>query len=358
MKKTILITVMILIIFTVALSDEFYPDIRPGYGVTDIGWLSDYFSPLKGTNMDTPVFYMESGVEGPTFLLLGGTHPREIAGTTAATLFLENVVVESGRVIVIPFANKSAASVADSAYRPEMPHFIPVETKSGIRYLVYADRRTDIIDQGIEDPETFIHYPTGFKLEDGSETRNLNRCYPGKIDGTPTQQLAYGIMELIRNEKVNFNLDMHESDTPEEYTTEDGNTYQGGRLAYMLVCHPKGIEIGAMVNMSLEDEGFPMKLEESSFKFRGLSHREIGDNSDCISFLSESPNPAQDRWRKNPDVIDDEKYPLNHRVGMHLDLIRYLIEYYNMFSVNGEILIENIPYSSDLTENGIEYYLN
>ncbi len=357
MKK--ILTVLIICLSSVwAFSDAFQPDIRPGYGVTGMCWLSDYFDAIKGTNMDTPVYFMDSGVEGPTFLLLGGTHPREVAGTTAATIFIEKGMVESGRVIVIPFANKSAASIPDEGYRPEIPHFIPVQTKSGTRYLVYADRRTDIEDQGIADPETFIHYPTGYELEDGAESRNLNRCYPGKADGTPTMQLAYAIIELIKQENVNFNLDMHESDTPENYTDENGMVQEGGRLSYMLVCHPRGLEIGALTIMDLEDEGFPMKLEESSYKFRGLSHREIGDYTDCISFLSESPNPAQDRWRENPDVINDDLYPLTHRVGMHLDLIKYLVEYYNLFSENGELIINGLPSANELELFGVEEFLN
>ena len=104
----------IVLLFTSAAFGSFLrPDIRPGYGVTDIGWLSDYFSPIRNTNMDTPVYFMDSGVEGPTFVLMGGTHAREISGTTAAIVFIENVIVTKGKVIVIPFSNLSAASIKD-----------------------------------------------------------------------------------------------------------------------------------------------------------------------------------------------------------------------------------------------------
>jgi len=332
----------------------FQPDVRPGYGVTDIGWLSDYFPPLRGTNLDTPVFYMDSGVEGPTFLLMGGTHPREIASMVAATIFVENVVVKKGRVIVIPYANKSAASIPDTFGK--VPHFIPVKSRSGPRFLVYGDRRTDPKDQGMPDPEKFVH-PSGFELEDGAEARNLNRQYPGVPEGNPTQQLAYAIIQLIKAEKVNFNLDMHESGTPEEYVDESGNIKKGGRLAFTLVCNPAALEIGAMALLMLEDQGITFNLEESNPEFRGLSHLEIYNATGCLSFLSETPNPGQDPWRKHVDVINDPKYPLKLRVGMQLELIRCLIEAYNMYT--GEaIQIEGLPSFQDLMEKDVGSFLN
>jgi len=355
MKKNIIIA-LLLVIGTIMIFSQFiYPDIRPGYGVTETVWLSEYFEPLEGTNLDTPVFIMDSGKPGATFLLMGGTHAREIAGTTSALVFLENAVVKTGRVIVIPFSNKSALSVEDES--TDLPHFFEIQTKSGPRFLIYGDRRTDIKDQGFEDPEQYVHDPSGMIIENGAESRNLNRNYPGKPDGNPTQQLAFAILELIRKEKVNFNLDMHESDTPRVLTDPEGNVYEGGRLAYMLVCHPEGLEIGAISTMEMEDMGIPMKLEASSQNFRGLSHREIGDNSDCISFLSESPNPGQERIGEDKDVINDPDYPLKHRVGMHIELMKKLFSAYNLF--NGvQIEVNNLPEYNDLMDKGVGYYLN
>ncbi len=355
MKKIVLISTLLVCFLLTAFSAHFYPDIRPGYGVTSQKWLSDYFKPLKGTNMDTPVYIMDSGEQGATFLLLGGTHAREIATTVSATVFIENVIVEKGRVIVIPFANSSGASIPDQS--TDIPHFFKVDSRTGPRYIVYGDRRTDIEDQGEKDPETFVHDPSGMEIENGAEARNLNRNYPGDPEGNATQKLAHAILELIRQEKVDFNLDMHESDTPRTVVNDEGERYQGGRLAYMLVCHPRGLEIGAMAVMMMEDEGIPMKLEESSSKFRGLSHREIGDNTDCISFLSESPNPGQERSTGEKDVINDPDYPLEHRVGMHLTLIGNLFEMYNMMNQQ-QIEVEDLPTHDELMEEGIGSFLN
>jgi len=352
---TIIFLTLIFIASGITFAQFIYPDIRPGYGVTSTGWLSDYFQPLKDTNLDTPVFIMDSGNPGATFLLMGGTHSREIATGVTALVFLENALVNKGRVIVIPYANKSALSIEDQS--SDIPHFFQIETKSGPRFIIYGDRRTDINDQKIPDLEKYSHYPSGMVIDDGAESRNLNRNYPGKPDGNPTQQLAYAILELIRKEAVDFNLDMHESDTPRTLTDSQGNIYEGGRLAYMLVCHQRGLEIGAFSVMEMEDMGIPMKLEESSVEFRGLSHREIGDHSNSISFLSESPNPGQEKIGTNKDVINDPDFPLKHRVGMHMELIKKLFSSYNLF-YEEQIEVENLPEYDLLMEKGVGYYLN
>lgn len=357
LKHRVLITLLIALISITTFGAFFQPDVRPGYGVTDFGWLSDYFAPLKGTNLDTPLYFMDSGVPGPTFFLMGGTHARELSGTTAAMIFIENVTVKSGRVIVMPFSNRSGISITDTYGKT--PHLIEIESRSGSRFLAYGDRRTDPIDQEIPDPEIFKHAQSDFTLETGAEARNLNRQYPGVADGNPTQQLAYAIIELIKKENVDFNLDMHESGTPETYTAENGKTYGGSRLAYTLVCHPKGLEIGAVAIMTLEAmTDISMKLEESNADFRGLSHLEIGNATNSISFLSETPNPAQDTWRENPDVINDSKYSLKHRAGLQLEIMANLFESYNMFSGNAPLEVENLPTYFDLMENGIGAYLN
>jgi hypothetical protein len=350
------IVVVFLVLATAALGSFFRPDVRPGYGVTGTGWLSDYFTPLKGTNMDTPIYFMDSGSEGPTFLLMGGTHGREISGTTAALVFIENVVVTKGRVIVMPFSNISGVSIPDETGKA--PHFIQVETRSGPRFLVYGDRRTDLVDQGIPDPTVFKHAQSGFTLEDGTEARNLNRQYPGVADGNPTQQLAYAIIEMIKAEKVDFNLDMHESGTPDEYIDERGNTRSGSSLAYTLVCHPDALEIGAVAIMEIEAfYGVSMKLEESNLGYRGLSHLEIRNATGSLSFLSETPNPGQDSWRKVYDVINDADYPLKHRVGLQLQIIQSLFNAYEML-MGETVQVMGLPSYDETMENGLFIYLN
>jgi len=332
-------------------------DIRPGPGVTDQRKLSDYFAPLKDTNLDTDVYILDSGKPGATGLMIGGTHGNEIAGSVAALVALENVVVTAGRLIVIPYTNRSAQSVPDSRNGIAQQH--PIQSRGGERMLNYGDRRTDPADQHSEDPETYTN-PGGYVLKNGAEARNLNRTYPGKADGTGTEQLAYAIIQLVRTEHVDFSLDMHEANTPETDKQDDGDYTPGGnkRLSYTLVAHPRGLELAAFALLSMEeDTGISMKLEESNRQYRGLSHLEFGDATDCLSFLSESPNPGQDRGRADADVVNDAKYPLTHRVGMHLRVFKHLADAYADY-YGKPLEMTRLPAYGDLVDGQIGEFLN
>ena len=58
--------------------------IHPGPGVTKTGRLSDYFPVLAGSAGETPLFVLDGETAGGTLVLLGGTHPQEVAGHVAA----------------------------------------------------------------------------------------------------------------------------------------------------------------------------------------------------------------------------------------------------------------------------------
>ena len=221
-------------------------DVRPGYGVTRIGWLSDYHAPLKATPVDTRVYYLESEVPGPTLFILGGTHSNEIAGIMSATLFVERAVATAGRIIVVPYANPSGASYPDTLH-PQIG-FYTITTKSGPRTFRYGDRRTNPEHQG-PDPDQYIHYPTGVAF-DGNEARNLDRAHPGKADGTLTQQLAYAYHRLLIDEEVDVAFDLHEA----------GVT---SRLANMVIANPKNLDYAVIAIVDLELQGIVMNVEHS-----------------------------------------------------------------------------------------------
>ena len=356
-SRSLALAALCLILPITALSKSIKLDIRPGEGVTDQRKLSDYFAPLKDTNLDTDVFILDSGKPGVTALLLGGTHGNELAGTVSGLVMVENSVVKAGKLVVIPYANHSAISMKDTRNRIAHRHLI--QSRSGDRYLLYGNRRTDPDDQGLEDPEVYKN-PMGYELKNGAESRNLNRTYPGKPDGTPTEQLSFAIIALIRQESVDLSLDMHEADTPEKKIQTDGDYRPGGnkRLAYTLVSHPRGLEIAAFALLGLEEDiNISLKLEESNTRYRGLSHLEIGNATDSLSFLSESPNPGQDRWRTDGDVITDPKYPLTHRVGLHLRLFKQLADAYADES-GKSFVIDGLPEYEALMAGDIGRFLN
>jgi len=77
----------------------------------------------------------------------------------------------------------------------------------------------------------------------------------------------------------------------------------------------------------LEMDGIKMKLEPSSEVFRGLSHREWGDETKAYAFLIETPNPAQSAEKGNP--VEDPQYPLVRRIATHLASIGAILDAWN-----------------------------
>ena len=307
-------------------------DIRPGYGVTETRWLSDYLPGLANTPGDTPIYVMRGDSEGGTLLLFGGTHANEIAGVMAATLLVERGAVSHGTVIVVPHANNSAAQANDGTRHPGTPQWFELTTSSGeTRRFRYGSRLTAVEDQ-VPDPEVFVH-PLGGEIS-GTEARNLNRNHPGKADGTLTEQVSYALFQLAAQEGVDVVIDMHESSVT-------------SRLAYMLVCHPRAMEIGAMATLDLEMEGIALRQEVSQEEFRGLSHREFGDHTDALAFLMETPNPGQEDSIEHPDVVNDPEAPLSGRVHTHLLTVKAILDNYGFtIGPNGKIEI-GYPFSLD-----------
>ena len=107
--------------------------------LTDVMWLSDYCPELKGTFGDTPIFVFDSGVEGGSLLVCGGTHPYEPACSVATYVMMENIKVDQGVVYIIPQANMSASTtgVQGNAYPP----YMHVETEWGQAVYKIGERR-------------------------------------------------------------------------------------------------------------------------------------------------------------------------------------------------------------------------
>ncbi|MFC2095641.1 succinylglutamate desuccinylase/aspartoacylase family protein [Candidatus Bipolaricaulota bacterium] len=323
-------------------------DIRPGPGVHELRWLSDYHPSLKGTPGDTPVYVMQGEEPGGSFLMLGGTHSNEIAGVMAAVLLVERGRVAKGTVYVIPHANNSGTRMNDQSpltitidgqtatyYDPYPLEYFEFTTPSGeARAFHYGTRTTQLEDQGIPDPEVYVHAQTGYELT-GWESRNLNRAYPGVADGTLTQQIAYGITQLVITEDVNVVLDLHEA--PQNY-----------RIADMVICHPRALDIGLFAILDLEAAGLPLKIEQSSEGFRGLSHRELGDHTNAYAFLIESSNPAMN-WILDPDANDypDPLENMGSRVWLDLKALQGLLSTYAMFEPQEDWIELVYPFDLD-----------
>ena len=323
--------------------------------------LSDYFPPLKGPGMDTPVYLYDSGVPGGSMLYLGGTHPYEPATTLSAYLMMENIEVKKGRVFVCPRANMSASSVGmlGNAY----PKFLHVETAFGPKPCRIGDRNSSPLDQW-PDPFTYVHYPSGQNL-DYTDARNLNRTYPGRPDGSLTEQLAFAFMELTRKEDITLFVDSHEASLMYPVVA----TY---------VAHDRSQDMAMMAAMELDATEFRMKCEASPKSLRGLTHREVGDFSNALVILMETPEPFIDRvaGKITEALMMDGKdeflqtaaehellfcpydikvgCPMWDRVGRHLSGTLAMIRQMNDFMADpAKELIVSFPKYTDLKEKGL-----
>lgn len=331
----------------------FRPDVRPGYGVTGIKWLSDYNPNLRGTDYDTPVYVMEGKKTGAVALIMAGTHPREIGGVIAAEIVLENAEVEQGKLFVIPCLNAAGMSVPDTL--GQVPHQLPFQSRQGKRWLYYGDRRIPL-KKGEKDPEEFVH-PLGYIHKDGSEWRNINRNYPGVADGTPAQMVTFGVMELIRREKPVSCLDIHEATAPEEvFDPRDGKKHPGGSLSYSLITHPKYLEPCIEMILELGERGVCLKPEQSIPGFRGISHYEIGEGTACVPFLSETPNPAMNVHAVGADPIHDTKHPLEERVGITAEILKVWFEKIPEFG-GAPLTVNGLPSKKQIEAQGVGAWL-
>jgi hypothetical protein len=120
----------------------------------------------------------------------------------------ENGIISQGRLILALSTNRSATTVTrpSGAYPPDYS----IQTPWGERTFRMGDRWTNPLDQW-PDPEVYIHYPSRQNLA-YVDVRNLNRAWPGRSNGTLTEQTTFAFMELIRQEKVDVVIDLHEAE--------------------------------------------------------------------------------------------------------------------------------------------------
>lgn len=334
-----------------------------GEGVTSMMKLSDYLPSIKGTSGDSDVYVFQGKEPGGSVLVLGGTHGNEPSGYMSAILMVENLKVDKGTVYVLPRTNGSGMTHNDP--QEGSPQRFTLKTPYGERWFRYGSRATNPLDQW-PDPDVYIHAASGQQLS-GNETRNINRAYPGRPDGTYTEKMAYAITEMIRQNKIDMTIDLHEASP--EYPVINA-----------IVSHERAMPIASQVVMNMEFEDIQIGLEPSPVSLRGLTHRELGDYTDTYAVLMESANAAQGRLRgrtdealvltgKDPRYVEAQKlgrlfvpydengHPLEERVGRHLTGVVQLVTVMGENEPDKEIIMEGIPSYADLLENGVGHYL-
>ncbi len=337
--------------------------IFPSRGLTSRKMLSSYFPGLKKTWGDTDVYLYEGQKKGGNLLILGGAHANEPAGFITAVLLIENIQVSTGKIIIVPRANNSGFTHSEP--QEGNPQRYSLESPWGRRHFRHGSRLTNPVHQW-PDPSIYIN-PAGQKLS-GADSRNLNRCYPGRKTGSLTEKIASGIMELIKKEKIDLALDLHEA--APEYPVINA-----------IVFHENSADLAALALMELQIEGFDFRLEASPTNLRGLSHREWGDHAQIMAILLESANASHGRLKgkTSPALIvegKDKNYtkaaklgrlfvpygedgiPLKLRVARHLAAVKSILSCLEELHPEKKIEIKNMPSSSELRKMGIGPFLN
>lgn len=340
------------------------PDkLYPSPGLTRISRLSAYFPALKNSPGDTPVYIFEGKEKGAHLLILGGTHPNEPAGFITSVLLTETLRVQRGRVIIVPQANQSGFSHNDPF--EANPQRFPIQTPGGTRWFRYGSRLTNPVHQW-PDPTLYAN-PAGQRLA-GTESRNLNRNYPGRKQGNLTERVAWGILELIAREKVDLAVDLHEA--APEYPVVNA-----------IVFHEKGAELAAWTLMELQMHDLEFRLEESPRTLRGLSHREWGDSAGIPAFLFETANASHGRLKGRPSAeliltgrdknytraarlgrlfvpFDENGIPLRLRVARHLAALQALTGSWNELFPENPLDLHDLPSFEQVRDTGVGAFLH
>ncbi|MBT8076292.1 MAG: succinylglutamate desuccinylase/aspartoacylase family protein, partial [Gammaproteobacteria bacterium] len=327
--------------------------------------LSDWFEGLAGTPADTDIYVQEGAEPGGTVLILGGTHANEPAGVIAAVVMLEQADVKRGRLMIAPYANPMART--HTFPQDAHPQTFSFRTPNGVtRAFRYGARITNPVNEW-PNPDIYIHPESGQTMA-GIERSNLNRAHPGVADGGATERLAYGFMELIKQEKVDLAIDLHEASP--EYPVVDA-----------LVAHERAMELAAMVTMELEFEGVPIRLEPSPKNLRGLNHREWGDNADVLAVLLETCNASAGRFRGRTDEAliltgEDKAYEkaaglgrlyvpwesfdkrFEERVARHVTTVRLLADNLEFVREGKGVTVEGLPAYQELSDLGVGAFLS
>ena len=371
-----IVVFIVALLFAVPASVDFLKmhkneEIAENPNLTEVKMLSAYAPRLKGTALDTEVYFFDSGVEGGTFLILGGTHPNESAGMLSAVALIENIEVTEGRVIIIPRTNNSGFT--HTSPLDGMQDFFTLTLSDGSeRSFRVGNRLTNPVDQW---PDVNYYEGTSGRTIYGTENpevRNVNRLYYGTEDGVLTEQVCYGIYNLINEEGVDLTMDTHEG-SPEFL-------YLDCTMVNMKRDNTKAMSIASDMALSMNFDDLDMRVEYSGVTSYGLSHRSLGDNTDSMMTLMETYNPSMGplHGKMDDDLIingnepnyyeahndghiyldvPDAGYPLIERVARHMTCIRYLSEAYSWEYPDEAITISGIPEYQEIVDGGFDLIL-
>lgn len=340
-------------------TDSFFPSLTP-----EVRHLGDYCATLRKTTADAPVYIFDSGVEGGTILLVGGTHSNESAAILSLFVLMENLELDKGRVIVIPEVNLSALSNGLPGY--SYPLSYSIETAGGgTRTFRIGSRLLSPLDSWPDPP---LYRQTSDHLALGSEeARNLNRAYPGRADGLLSERIAQAIVAICEMENVSLFFDLHEASA----TYPVNKTY---------ITSEKGADMAFLASMLLETKGISLAVEVAPSSMTGYSYTELSKLDGVYPFLIEVPTPFIDRIpgamtedlvTQGEDVfisrmaelglaespLADDGYPIEYRVALHLEAIKAVLDSAALL-LGQDVVICSFPGYEELVDQGCGAFLH
>lgn len=212
---------------------------------------------MEGTYLQTSVHRIKGKKSGKKIVIIGGIHGNEIAGIKAAEE-LRNLSLKRGQFAIIPKANIEACTAGE-----RMPYYMS----------------------------------------------DLNRAFPGRVNGTDSEKLAYDIYNFIMKEKPDLVIDMHEW----ERRFDEDNSILANGIILNEVENFQEIIFELIENLS-----------------SGLDER------NKLTYYGSSPEGSLNRevWeRLQIPVITVEsnmENNLEYRIKLHTDIVKFFIKSYGM----------------------------
>ena len=215
----------------------------------------DTYKLLEGTDYEMEVYHIASENPGETVYIVGGVHGDERAGWFAGKL-LRKATISSGELYVLAPANAKGAK----------------ELK---RYVDEDD---------------------------------MNRCFPGKADGTPGEQVANAIYTDIADKNPGFLFDLHEAII---YT--EGRDFLGSSLIFT--------DLEKMGDMFFDLLFATQDGELCSVPFGYNGPGPIGSINNTVTTNLGIPTITVETFRG---------FDIYQRVSDQLDIVEYVLKYKGM----------------------------
>ncbi len=230
------------------------------------------YSLMAGTPYETALYILGSGKPGPIAMVLGGVHGNEPGGWLAAERIVDKLRPQIGALLVVPRANKVAISRGE---------------------------RTD------------------------DDLADLNRSYPGFVDGKPMERMAVEIVNAIRYYHVNLVQDMHESWAFYKDRTTNGTAFLGQTVA------TQGAEGVALVTKVVDKINTQILSDQETFFTRDFGNPTPQPN--LPRQTSNVPEPGRGTSSLGLDKIVPGVIPILVEMGQQQTLERRIALHVQLF---------------------------